>query len=108
MNETLMKVIQERRKLQRKGNESKGLLAVLLENRRKTDLQLTDSQVVDNVIGIIFAAHDTTASALTWVLKYLHDNRDVLDAVTVRSPDIHICIHNLYIVIVAVIYGCNF
>ncbi|GLT62927.1 hypothetical protein SLA2020_355290 [Shorea laevis] len=29
-----------------------------------------------------FAAHDTTASVLTWILKYLHDNANLLDAVT--------------------------
>lgn len=45
--------------------------------------QLTDSQIADNIIGVIFAAHDTTASALTWVLKYLLDNGNLLDAVTV-------------------------
>ncbi|KAG5037700.1 hypothetical protein JHK82_018512 [Glycine max] len=45
--------------------------------------QHTDSQVVDNLIGVIFAAHDTTTSALTWVLKYLHDNTNLLEAVTV-------------------------
>lgn len=47
---------------------------------------LSDSQIADNIIGVIFAAHDTTASVLTWLLKYLHDKRDLLEAVTVISP----------------------
>nr|QNS29953.1 cytochrome P450 [Nothapodytes nimmoniana] len=43
---------------------------------------LTDEQIADNIIGVIFAARDTTASVLTWVVKYLADNPSVLQAVT--------------------------
>lgn len=43
---------------------------------------LTDEQIADNVIGVIFAARDTTASVLTWILKYLGENPSVLQAVT--------------------------
>ncbi|KAH9622045.1 hypothetical protein KSS87_009119, partial [Heliosperma pusillum] len=43
---------------------------------------LTDEQIIDNVIGVIFAARDTTASVLTWIVKYLADNPSVLQAVT--------------------------
>ncbi|XP_019182088.1 PREDICTED: abscisic acid 8'-hydroxylase 1-like [Ipomoea nil] len=43
---------------------------------------LTDEQIADNIIGVIFAARDTTASVLTWVLKYLAENPSVLEAVT--------------------------
>lgn len=46
---------------------------------------LTDEQIADNVIGVIFAARDTTASVLTWILKYLGENPSVLQAVTVRT-----------------------
>lgn len=45
---------------------------------------LTDEQIADNIIGVIFAARDTTASVLTWILKYLGENPSVLQAVTVR------------------------
>lgn len=45
---------------------------------------LTDEQITDNIIGVIFAARDTTASVLTWILKYLAENPSVLQAVTVR------------------------
>lgn len=45
---------------------------------------LTDEQIADNVIGVIFAARDTTASVLTWIVKYLGENPSVLEAVTVR------------------------
>lgn len=43
---------------------------------------LTDEQVADNIIGVIFAARDTTASVLTWILKYLAENPSVLQVVT--------------------------
>ena len=46
---------------------------------------LTDDQIADNIIGVIFAARDTTASVLTWILKYLGENPTVLQAVTVRK-----------------------
>lgn len=85
MTETLRKLIQKRRESGNGGGG--GLLGVLL--RAKDDISinnnkhLSDSQIADNIIGVIFAAHDTTASVLTWLLKYLHDNHDVIRAVTV-------------------------
>jgi len=44
---------------------------------------LTDDQIADNIIGVIFAAQDTTASVLTWIIKYLRDHPSFLEAVTV-------------------------
>ncbi|KAJ6948120.1 abscisic acid 8'-hydroxylase 2-like isoform X1 [Populus alba x Populus x berolinensis] len=82
LNETLKKLIQKRRQSRRQGG---GLLGVLLGDHKddeKLNNQLSDSQIADNIIGVIFAAHDTTASVLTWILKYLHDNEDLLEAVT--------------------------
>lgn len=49
---------------------------------------LTDEQIADNVIGVIFAARDTTASVLTWILKYLGENPSVLQAVTEEQESI--------------------
>lgn len=45
---------------------------------------LTRDQIADNIIGVLFAAQDTTASILTWILKYLHDDQELLEAVKVR------------------------
>lgn len=58
-------------------------MGVLLGSEDGKENHLTDSQISDNIIGLIFAAHDTTASVLTWLFKYLHDNNEVLEAVTV-------------------------
>ncbi|XP_031254978.1 abscisic acid 8'-hydroxylase 2 [Pistacia vera] len=79
LNETLRRLIQKRRE---SGKEIEGLLGVLLAAKDDKINHLTDSQIADNIIGVIFAAHDTTASVLTWILKYLHDNGDLLEAVT--------------------------
>nr|GLL48752.1 abscisic acid 8'-hydroxylase 3-like [Ipomoea trifida] len=49
---------------------------------------LTDEQIADNIIGVIFAARDTTASVLTWILKFLAENPTVLEAVTVEQEAI--------------------
>ncbi|CAH8372885.1 unnamed protein product [Eruca vesicaria subsp. sativa] len=42
---------------------------------------LTQEVIADNIIGVLFAAQDTTASCLTWILKYLHDDKKLLEAV---------------------------
>ncbi|KGN53469.1 abscisic acid 8'-hydroxylase CYP707A2 [Cucumis sativus] len=49
---------------------------------------LTDKQIADNVIGLIFAARDTTASVLTWIVKYLGENPSILQAVTAEQESI--------------------
>ncbi|OAY61198.1 abscisic acid 8'-hydroxylase 2 [Manihot esculenta] len=82
LNEALRRVIEKRR---HSGKQGGGLLGVLLEAK---DEKLNDSQIADNIIGVIFAAHDTTASVLTWILKYLHDNQDLLEAVTSEQEGI--------------------
>lgn len=59
------------------------MLGCLLKWRDENGESLSDEQIADNIIGVLFAAQDTTASVLTWVVKYLHDNQKVLEAVKV-------------------------
>nr|GME11444.1 abscisic acid 8'-hydroxylase 2 [Ipomoea batatas] len=87
LTETIKRLIEKRREKEHNGG---GLLGALLRanndesgNINSKDQRLSDSQIADNIIGVIFAAHDTTASVLTWLLKYLHDNLNVLEDVTV-------------------------
>lgn len=80
LNESITRLMQGRNKSTNYGG---GLLGVLLRARGEKECHLTDSQIADNLIGVIFAAHDTTASLLTWILKYLHDNVPILQNVTV-------------------------
>lgn len=90
LSETLGKLIEKRRRSKEHGG---GLLAVLLnggrgggggEKENEKNKELSDSQIADNIIGVIFAAQDTTASVLTWIFKYLHDNHHLLQAVKVN------------------------
>ncbi|XP_073146356.1 abscisic acid 8'-hydroxylase 2 [Henckelia pumila] len=80
LTERLKKLIEKRREnSERRG----GLLGVLLKAQEENvGNGLNDNQIADNIIGVIFAAHDTTASVLTWALKYLHDHPNVLEDVT--------------------------
>lgn len=82
LSKTLRSLIEKRRE---SGKEGGGLLGALLEAQ---DHKLSGSQIADNIIGVIFAAHDTTASVLTWILKYLHDNENLLEAVVKEQEEI--------------------
>ena len=83
----LNKILTTRRETKRDYND---LLGSFMSEKEG----LTDEQIADNVIGIIFAARDTTASVLTWILKFLGENPSVLQAVTVRpiSQNQEICV----------------
>ena len=61
------------------------LLGTLMRYRDGGGAALSDDQVADNVLGVLFAAQDTTASVLTWILKFLHDNPKILEAVKVSA-----------------------
>lgn len=86
-------------------------MGVLLGSEDDKENHLTDSQISDNIIGLIFAAHDTTASVLTWLLKYLHDNDDILEAVTVLfflPSELAIYVYNIYNFAVRLIVLINY
>ncbi|KAL3498042.1 hypothetical protein ACH5RR_040774 [Cinchona calisaya] len=71
----LAKIISLRREMKQTYND---LLGSFMGDKEG----LTDEQIADNMIGVIFAARDTTASVLTWIVKYLGENPLVLQAVT--------------------------
>ncbi|KAG2653292.1 abscisic acid 8'-hydroxylase 1-like [Panicum virgatum] len=75
-------IISARRERRQRG--SSDLLASFLDAREA----LTDAQIADNVIGVIFAARDTTASVLTWMVKFLGDHPSVLKAVIDEQEEI--------------------
>ncbi|KAI3494586.1 hypothetical protein L1887_40718 [Cichorium endivia] len=72
----LAKILSCRRET--KNEQHNDLLGSFMEDKEG----LTDEQIADNIIGVIFAARDTTASVLTWIIKYLAENPTVLQAVT--------------------------
>jgi (+)-abscisic acid 8'-hydroxylase len=75
----LSDIMRERRE---RGELGSDLLGCLMQSRGDDGAALlTDEQVADNIIGVLFAAQDTTASVLTWIVKYLRDHPKLLEAV---------------------------
>ncbi|ONH91596.1 hypothetical protein PRUPE_8G125800 [Prunus persica] len=85
LGQILSQIICERKE---KKTLQKDLLGDLLNFQDEKGQTLTEDQISDNIIGILFAAQDTTASALTWILKYLHDNPKILEAVKAEQKAI--------------------
>lgn len=81
LNRIIGEIVQERKE---KKWLASNLLGQLLNFRDEMGNTLSDEQIADNIIGVLFAAQDTTASVLTWILKYLHDDPKLLDFVKVR------------------------
>ncbi|KAL8541387.1 hypothetical protein ACS0TY_002592 [Phlomoides rotata] len=84
----LEEIISERKEKKMLENDLLGyLLNFKNEDKGST---LSDHQIADNIIGVLFAAQDTTASALTWMLKYLYDHPKVLQAVKAEQKEIYL------------------
>ncbi|KAF7144407.1 hypothetical protein RHSIM_Rhsim05G0084600 [Rhododendron simsii] len=67
----------------------KDLLGHLLNFKNEEGQTLSEDQISDNIVGVLFAAQDTTASLLTWILKYLHDDQKLLEAVKAEQKMIY-------------------
>ncbi|KAK4348818.1 hypothetical protein RND71_031573 [Anisodus tanguticus] len=78
LGKILSEIISERKE---KKLLEKVLLSCFLNAKDEKGMVLNEDQISDNIIGVLFAAQDTTASALTWILKYLHDNPKLLGSV---------------------------
>ncbi|CAN0846499.1 Abscisic acid 8'-hydroxylase 4 [Linum grandiflorum] len=86
LGEILSEIIRERKE---KKTVEKDLLAQLLNFKDDKDETLTDEQISDNIIGVVFAAQDTTASVLTWVIKFLNDDQKLFEAVKAEQMAIY-------------------
>ncbi|KAA8547186.1 hypothetical protein F0562_003605 [Nyssa sinensis] len=80
LSQIISEIISERRE---RRFAQKNLLSSLLNYKDENGQLLTNDQIGDNIIGVLFAAQDTTASVLTWVLKYIHDDPQLLGAIKV-------------------------
>lgn len=49
------------------------------------DHGLTDEEIKDNILTMIIAGQDTTASAMTWMVKFLDENPEVLSTLIVSQ-----------------------
>ncbi|XP_022927667.1 abscisic acid 8'-hydroxylase 4-like [Cucurbita moschata] len=86
LREILGEIIMERRE---KRVTERDLVGHLLSFRDENGGILSEDQIADNIIGVLFAAQDTTASVLTWILKYLHDNLKLFEAVRAEQMEIY-------------------
>ncbi|XP_022766507.1 cytochrome P450 90A1 [Durio zibethinus] len=50
--------------------------------------RLTDAEIQDNILTMIIAGQDTTASAITWMVKYLGENEEALEAI--KAEQLHL------------------
>ncbi|XAR64036.1 (+)-abscisic acid 8'-hydroxylase [Bertholletia excelsa] len=82
----LGKLIRERKE---KKPVKEDLLDYLLNYKDDKGETLTEDQIADNIIGVLFAAQDTTASAITWILKYLHNDQKLLESVKAEQKAIY-------------------
>ncbi|KAG0480108.1 hypothetical protein HPP92_010966 [Vanilla planifolia] len=86
LGDLLREVVKERREKDDAGTD---LLSCLMEWRDEEGGRLSDEQIADNVIGLLFAAQDTTASVLTWLIKYLNDHPKLLKAAKAEQMAIY-------------------
>ena len=55
------------------------ILALLLAARDEAGAPLTDGELRDELMTLLFAGHETTASAITWALYWIHYLPEVYD-----------------------------
>lgn len=85
LGEIIRELISERR---RQNAVHHDLLGTLLVFEDENHVGLTDQQIADNIIGVIFASRDTTASVLTWLVKFLKDSPALLESVIAEQESI--------------------
>ncbi|CAM8983411.1 unnamed protein product [Rhodiola kirilowii] len=83
---TILEEIIKLRKEQ--GVAENDLLGSFLNYQGENGEVLSDNQISDNIIGVLFAAQDTTASVMTWTIKYLHVYPKLLEAIKAEQDAI--------------------
>ena len=74
----ILNEVRTRRQGDSHGDED--ILALLMAARDTTGQPLTETEIRDEVMMLLFAGHETTASALTWALYSVHQHPDVGEA----------------------------
>ncbi|XP_066335471.1 abscisic acid 8'-hydroxylase 4-like isoform X1 [Miscanthus floridulus] len=87
-NDFLQSLLLLRRR--RRRSQQQQLLQLRQQSPSNEDLFLTDDQIVDNILTLIIAGQVTTASAITWMVKYLADNKDFQE--TLRSVQLELAL----------------
>lgn len=75
--ELLQAEIAERRT---KNNQNRGdVLSLMMAARDENGQPMTDDELKDELLTILFAGHETTATTLAWAFYQVHQNSDVLE-----------------------------
>ncbi|KAI4327645.1 hypothetical protein L6164_020082 [Bauhinia variegata] len=77
----LMQRFREIIERRRRGEDSKEdfLQSMLRRDSYPSTEKLDDSEIIDNLLTLIIAGQTTTAAAMMWSVKFLDNNREVLD-----------------------------
>jgi cytochrome P450 len=63
------------------------ILSLLLQARDEDGAPLTDPELRDELMTLLIAGHETTASALAWAFALLHQHPDALARATIEARD---------------------
>lgn len=90
---TLLRVV-ERRRTGEEVQEDFLQQLVEAEKTMSESERLTDRQVLDNLVLMMLAGHETSSITIMWMLKYLEDDPVALATLRVRlfHPLLH-CVH---------------
>jgi cytochrome P450 len=83
-DELILALIDERR---RTGHEGDDVLTMLLAARDEDGAPMTDRELRDELVTLLVAGHETTASALSWGFEQLTRAPEVLGRVTAAALD---------------------
>ncbi|XP_073000177.1 abscisic acid 8'-hydroxylase 2 isoform X3 [Typha latifolia] len=92
----IMNVLRKEIALRRESLEChKDFLQNLLEkDKSESDESLTDAQILDNILTLIIAGQVTTASAITWMIKYLDENKEVQETLRYQTMQLEHAMKN--------------
>ena len=97
LREILLEIILKRKKSKKQYDD---LLDMLLNSKYDdTGETMSNEQIVDEVLILIFAGHETTANTLSWLLYLLSTNKEATQKLTDSFQDstIHECLNNEYL-----------
>jgi cytochrome P450 len=97
LREIFIAIINERKESDRNYTD---LLDMLLKSKYEdTGESMTNEQIVDEVLILIFAGHETTANTLSWLLYLLSANKENLQKLTdsLEGSTIQECLNNEYL-----------
>ncbi|CAK8570450.1 unnamed protein product [Lathyrus sativus] len=86
--EKLVKPIVEERRRMMKHGERKDLLDILLEAKDEDGWKPEDEDIIDILIGIVLAGHDSTATTMMWSMIYLTQNPHILEKAKEEQEEI--------------------